>query len=175
MSFQQALMWCDASNTQELLNTYEHFKCTRRFESKLIACLKQTESDRAASWILKHHLEQGFQLDEAHSIQVLDCFMLMQHWESRLHILQSLSQISIASEVSHNLFQNLKALLDNSRKFIRAWAYNGIHEVALQYPYYQSEVASLLQRVDDTEVASVKARVNKILKTGYYDLQRECG
>lgn len=175
VSFQQALTWCDASNTEELLNTYEHFRCARRFEARLVDCLKSPDTERAASWILKHHLEQGFLLDNSQSQQVLHCLMGLSHWESRLHVLQSLAHINIEREISHDLFQYLKGLLKDSKKFVRAWAYNGIHEVALQFPYYQAETASLLQSVEDTEVASVKARVNKILKTGYYDLQQDCG
>lgn len=175
MSLQQALMYCDASCTEELLGVYHHFSCSKRFLAELVECLKQTQSDRAASWLLKHHLEQGFLIDEPCSRKIVLHAMRVNHWESRLHLLQILPLVQIDSELVHNLFQHLRGLTAESNKLVRAWAYNGLHEIALQYPFYKPEALRLLLAAAESEAPSVQARIRKIMKTGYYDQQENYG
>lgn len=175
MSLQQALMYCDASCTEELLGVYHHFNCSKRFLTELVDCLNQPQSDQAASWLLKHHLEQGYLLDEPMSRKIVLHTMRVNHWESRLHLLQILPLVQIDCELTHNLFQHLKALTAESNKLVRAWAYNGLHQVALQYPFYKPETLRLLLAASESESPSVQARIRRIMQSGYYDQEENYG
>lgn len=61
----------------------------------------------------------------------------------------------------------LRNCLISDNKFVRAWAYNGFYELALQYPAYKTEVKKFLDMAMKDEAASVKARVRNILKRGF--------
>ncbi|WP_338291750.1 hypothetical protein [Planctobacterium marinum] len=175
MSLQQALTLCDASCTDELLRAYKHFQSEKYFDRRLVECLRQPKTEKAASWLLKHYLEEGFILDELLVRKTLLTLLQTQLWDTRLHLLQCLGMLNIETELAHQLFQKLKLLTADKNKMVRAWAYNGLHEVAKQFPHYKTQTWEILSAVAENEAPSVQARIRKITRLDYYSLQKDCG
>jgi hypothetical protein len=61
----------------------------------------------------------------------------------------------------------LRVSLTDSNKFIRAWAYNGFYEMAIQYPEYKNETKQFFEMAMRDEAASVKARIRNIIKKDF--------
>lgn len=175
MSLQQALTLCDATCTDDLLRAYHHFQQEKHFDRRLVEALCQPKSEQAASWLLKHYLEEGFSLDEVLVRKTLLVLLQTQNWNTQLHLLQLLGLLSIDAELVHQLFQKLKMLNYDKNKLIRAWSFNGLHEVAVQFPFYKPEALQILLAVPESEAPSVQARVRKIIKSSHYALHKDCG
>ncbi len=169
MSLASALQLCDASSVEELTETYWHYQDSRDFEADMVNALASESMQRPASWLLKFHLEQGFMLDPKLEQQIFASLPGLSHWETRLHILQSLPFFAIAEADKDAAWQFAKDNIAHKNKLVRAWAYNGLHEVARHYPEHIAEVAALLSEAQASEAASVIARIRNILKTGIYD------
>lgn len=169
MSLKQALKFCDASSVDELLNVYSHFGREKKFENSLIEFLGQSELERPASWLLKHHLEQGFMLSDRLSNNILQTFPKLEHWEARLHILQLFSLLYICDSEVDDLWDSVLLQTQDSNKLIRAWAYNGLHEIALQFPAFKTKASECLKfALENDGAGSVIARIKKIVKAGHY-------
>jgi len=95
---------------------------------------------------------------------VFQCLPDLIEWETKLHVLQCLSYLTVGKQDVPPLETFLRECLASENKFVRAWAYNGFYELSLQYPQFQVEVDQLLQQALEDEAASVKARVRNILK-----------
>ena len=61
----------------------------------------------------------------------------------------------------------LRECLVNDTKFVRAWAYSGLYELAFQYPEYKEEAKQLFEMAMRDEPASVKSRIRKVMKEGF--------
>lgn len=119
----------------------------------------------ATTWLLKRFQETGVVFA---SEQVQTCLALLHHvtdWEARLHLLQMLPGFAIPLTHKNALYHHLKTLLTDNKKFVRAWAYNGLVELAEQYPDLQVKVSELLARGQQEESASVRARIRNRIKT----------
>jgi len=89
-----------------------------------------------------------------------------EHWEAKLHILQSLPYLPIAERNRKAVEAFLRLTLTDANKFVRAWSYNGFYELARQHPKYQAETEQFFQMAMRDEAASVKARIRNIMKKG---------
>jgi len=154
----------DGRNTQSLIDFFAEYGETSEFLSCLLSYLSQQETQRVASWLLKHFCEQGGQLNQAHIEQVYSQLGNLVHWESRLHILQCIGYMPISDMVKKPLEAFLRATLIDNNKFIRAWSYNGFYLLCMQYPEYREEVEQFFIMAMRDEAASVKARIRNILK-----------
>lgn len=163
MSLKQALQICDGDSTDEMLRVYFHFRANKDFEKQLVSCLTDTSLESAASWLLKHHLEQGFMLCDQLNDKALQAFQMMVHWEARLHILQMIKLFRIAESAVPELWQVVLQQTQENNKLLRAWSYNALYEIALQHPEYRPQAMKYLHFAEENEqAASVLARVRKI-------------
>ena len=170
MSLKQALYFCDANSTDEMLTIYSHFSTEKKFESDLIECLARNDLEESASWILKHHLEQGFMLASKFESMVIKAFFNMDHWEARLHILQILPLVQIAYEQTEDLWHHVEKQTRDKNKLIRAWSYNGLHAIATQHSNYKDKATHYLKKaLDEESAASVLVRIKKIMSAGDYE------
>lgn len=142
-------------------------------QQQLIALLEDVTLQTAASWLLKRAWEQNnLTPSAAVSKKIIHALPLLETWETKLHILQSLphlplSQSSISKTESKKLYAFLHKNLSAENKFVRAWTYHGFYELALNYPSYTEEVKLLFRRAMLDEAASVKARIRNIVKSGF--------
>ena len=57
--------------------------------------------------------------------------------------------------------------LTDQNKFVRAWSYNGLYELATSFPSLRKEAERFFDMALADEAASVKARVRNIMKKGF--------
>ena len=155
----------DNKSATALQSAYERYRDEEDFLATVLEHLADVEKQRAATWLLKRHLEAGYSLSPEGSLAVLRVLSDQEHWESKLHILQCLPHLDIPEDESPGLEQFLESCLENENKFLRAWAYNGFNELPLRFPRYREEVNHMLARAGDSEAASVRARIRNILKS----------
>ena len=155
----------DGKSAAALQSTYERHSDDEDFLATILEHIGDVELQRAATWLLKRHLEVGNSLSPGGSRAILDAFSDQEHWESKLHALQCLPYLEVPEDQSAGLERFLDSCLESDNKFLRAWAYNGFNELALRLPRYRDEVNLMLARASESEAASVRARVRNILKS----------
>jgi hypothetical protein len=116
----------------------------------------------AATWLLKRYQEAGAPFPESLVVPVLELLGAVGRWESRLHLLQMLPDLTIPSSSAESLKDSLIAWTQDRNLFVRAWAYSGLHGLASNYPKYRSQVMPLLERAKTEESASVRARLRQL-------------
>jgi len=154
----------DGKSAAVLESTYERHGAHDDFVATILAHLSDVELQRAATWLLKRHLEVGNSLSVAECRAVFGGLSVQEHWESKLHILQCLPYLDIPEDDIVGLERFLDACLESERKFVRAWAYNGFNELALRFPRYREKVDGMLARAAESESASVRARIRNMRK-----------
>lgn len=129
----------DGKSAAALESTYERHGAEEDFLGTILGHLSSVELQRAATWLLKRHLEVGNSLSVADCRAVFGRLPVQEHWESKLHILQCLPHLDIREDDSVGVEQFLDACLESERKFVRAWAYNGFNELSLSLPAIQGK------------------------------------
>ena len=155
----------DNKSAATLQSTYNRHGGKEDFLATIIEHIAVVEVQRAATWLLKRHLETGNSLSPRSSREILDTLSDQEHWESKLHILQCLPYLDIPEDKSADLERFLDSCLDSDNKFLRAWAYNGFNELSIRFPRYREEVNQMLVRALESEAASARARIRNILKS----------
>ncbi len=167
MSLEQEILSWDGKSSSDIESVYARHCKSDSFGSKMVGFSRKLKLQKGATWLLKHHLEGGQKL-EANECAAL--FMLLpelEHWESKLHILQCLPYIKIDKAAKKNVEVFLRNCLIEDNKFVRAWAYNGFYEISLQYPEYKEETKQIFDMAMRAEASSVIARIRNIMKKGF--------
>ncbi|MCH9654730.1 MAG: hypothetical protein K0U86_06715 [Planctomycetes bacterium] len=147
MNLQQEIANWNGRSVDDLEEIYERYVAETGVGSELVRLLKEPSLQRGASWLLKRFLEEG----QAGAISsddlkgVFESLSGLEDWESELHLLQSLPCLTIGKRNAKRVESFLRDCVVRENKFVRAWAYNGFHELALQHPKYQAEVDQLLE------------------------------
>ncbi len=120
----------------------------------------------AATWILKRFLDDGTAFGAAQTEQILDLFGRVSEWEARLHLLQLLPGTTVPKNREDQLLKTLMTedYLRSDTKFVRAWTYNALAELADRNPALRPEVIDMLATAEQGEAASIKARIRNIRK-----------
>lgn len=172
------LAQCDHRSADDLKEIYESFKNQKSFnadtaQETLIHLLLEPELQIGSSWLLKHGWEQkDFVPSATHSKSLIKLLPQLNHWEAKLHILQSVSYLPLDKSIittanQKRLYAFLQNNLAEENKFLRAWTYHGFYELAQNHPQYTDEVKQLFRRAMLDEAASVKARLRNIIKSGF--------
>ncbi|XOV79047.1 MAG: hypothetical protein ACFHVJ_19325 [Aestuariibacter sp.] len=164
MSLKQTLTMCDPTSTDELITVYNHFLTSEIFIKELLDCCLYIPTQRSATWLLKHYLENDQGITAEQTKRVVDTLRDYSHWEAQLHILQSFQYLDLHLVNKDRCYNTLHRLLQNKNKFVRAWAYNGLHLLAKAFPEYQEMAREFLEMALRDEAPSVTARIKKILQ-----------
>ncbi|HIC82141.1 MAG TPA: hypothetical protein EYP07_14455 [Kiloniellaceae bacterium] len=118
------------------------------------------------TWLLKHYAEDGLAFSARQTARLLALLAQVTHWEAKLHLLQIFPSLTIPKPEAPALFTLLRGpgYLGDANKFVRAWTYNALAELAAQHPAKRAEVQALLARGEDDAAASVRARLRRIRK-----------
>lgn len=132
---------------------------------RLVERICRNDCSIACTWLLKHHLEQGGELDERLHARVIKTIDTLDHWEARLHILQCLSHLKIPADLGDSLHECIIKLTRDGNGFIRAWAYSGLHHLALQHPRFTASTAHHLNLALTHGNPATKARIRQLMKS----------
>lgn len=121
----------------------------------------------AATGLLKRYREAGAAFPEALSLRLLDLLPGAVRWEARLHLLQMLPSLPIPENRAATLKEFLETCLAGKKnRFIRAWAYAGLHRLAMLHIDCRAEVAGCLKRALSEESPAVRARLRHLPPLG---------
>ena len=167
MSLEQDVAHWDGKSSSDIGEIYSRHSKGNAFVPELIQLALQTNSQKGATWLLKRFLESNQKL-AASEIEILyNLLPKLEHWETKLHMLQCIPYMPIGELEKRNVEAFLRKCLVENYKFVRAWAYNGFYEMSRQYPEYREEAEEFFQMAMNDEAPSVKARIRKIIKTGF--------
>lgn len=163
MSIKQEIASWNGKSSSDIGAIYIRYCDDECFAPTLIELSLNRGFQRGATWLLNHHLKNGHKLEKKESAMLFKLLPKLEHWESKLHILQSIGYISIDTTDKKRVEIFLrKSLLDNN-KFVRAWAYDGFYQISLQYPEYKEETKQFFEMALRDEAPSVKARIRNIV------------
>ncbi|MEJ2622173.1 MAG: hypothetical protein P8163_18560 [Candidatus Thiodiazotropha sp.] len=137
------------------------------FADTIIALSFTKACEKGATWLLKAWLEAGNKLEKPQIAKIYGSLEQLEHWEAKLHVLQSIPFMTIAAAQSSNVYNFLRHTLTDQNKFVRAWAYNGIYELSRQHSKYIDETKQYFEMAMRDEAPSVKARIRNIMKKGF--------
>ena len=152
----------DGKSAAVLQSIYERHSTDEDFVATILAHLRDANLQRAATWLLKRHLELGHSLPAGDCRSILGSLPVQQDWESKLHLLQCLPHLNVVEEDRIGVEEFLKGCVRSDEKLVRAWAYNGYNELALRFPQYREAVDQMLARASESEAASVRARIRNV-------------
>lgn len=152
----QALADADPRAASALEAIYHEHHRAAGFVSTLLDSLADAGLGPSASWLIKHHLEQGARLAAGRLCPHLGALL---HWSTRLHLLQCLERLDIDAADLPALERFCRASLQASNTFERAWAYSGFALLARHRPALAEEARALVEHALATEAPSVRARL----------------
>lgn len=156
----------DGKTAADITHIYESHKGDPRLGTRLVAALGDPSCERGITWLIKHHLEQGW--DGATPKQagaIIGALEKAAHWETRLHILQCLDHLEIPEETTTSLAACLTDTVGDDAKFVRAWAYHGWYRLADQHPSFSIQARTVLEQANGSETAaSARVKIRNALK-----------
>lgn len=116
-----------------------------------------------STWLIKHHYDQKQRLSDNLTYRLILAFPLLKHWGAKLHMLQIIDLLPQDSTTLPYMEELSRKGLENKNKFVRAWSYQGLFEVSKHITEMQPEVLLLCREAMETESASIKSKVRKII------------
>ena len=169
MSLETDLENWDMKSADAIAGIYGRYAKDPAFPGQIVAFMGKVPLQRGTTWLLKHHLEKsGDGVDDNLAEAIYEHAKQLEHWESKLHILQCMSRLPIPNTRVATVEAFLHKCLEDEAKFVRAWAYSGFRELAAQYPKFTMSVTQLLEHALKTETAgSIQARLRRVIKQGF--------
>ncbi|MDO3380961.1 hypothetical protein [Gilvimarinus algae] len=152
----------DGKSAKDITAVYNRYYREPDFAPHCIKLLAEPHRQKAASWLLKHHLETGHSLSTAQLNQVCKALDALHDWESQLHLLQLLAGQRFSAPQRQALEPFVRQCLTATHKFVRAWAYNLLHELAQQFPDLAKDARDIIAATERDEAPSVKARLRQL-------------
>ena len=167
MNIKQSILGWDQKSAEDISDIYSLHCKESSFVKDILESLKTNETENGAAWLLKRYLEHNNNIESDEVAVVFDQLRTIEHWESKLNILQCFPFLQIAKTDKRKVELFLRGCLEDYNKFVRAWSYNGFYELSMQYPEYRTETKQFFEMAMRDEVPSVKARIRNIMKNGF--------
>lgn len=167
MSIKQEIAAWDGKSASDIKTVYDSYHTQSDFPDTIIILSTSSTYEKGATWLLKTWLEDGNKLKPTQIQEIYSLLNKLEHWEAKLHVLQSIPFMPISETEREKVYNFLRATLTDPNKFVRAWSYNGFYELSTQYSKYQSETKQFFEMAMRDEAASVKARIRNIMKKGF--------
>lgn len=167
MNIEQEIAEWDGKSAIDIKSIYDAHNEDTNFADTIITLSFTKACETGATWLLKAWLESGNTLERAQVGKIFGSLHQLEHWESKLHLLQSIPFMAITDAESGNVYQFLKRTLTDQNKFVRAWSYNGFYELSRQHSSYENEAKQYIEMAMRDEAPSVKARIRNIMKKGF--------
>ena len=159
-----ALQTWDGKQTDGIGQLYTELSQDSSFVDDCTRLLLNPELQVGASWLLKKHQDGGQRLNVQQADAVFNALEHLKHWQAKLHVLQSLSNLPVPEKQLNCVRKFVKQAILDDNTFVRAWGYDGLYQLACQYPQYSAETREFFSMALRDEAASVKARIRNILK-----------
>jgi hypothetical protein len=167
MDLKQAITHWNGKSARDIQEIYETYHCLENFPKSIVELYCLESHQRGATWLLKAWLSAGNSLVPKQRQIIYRALDELQHWESKLHILQCIPFMPIAESERESVEGFLRETLTDQNKMVRAWSYNGFYELSKQYSEYETETKLFFEMALRDEAPSVKARIRNIMKNGF--------
>lgn len=167
MHIEQEIAAWDGKSAADIKSIYDAHKAETNFADTIIALSFTQACEKGATWSLKAWLEHGNTLEQTQVAKIYRSLDQLEHWEAKLHVLQSIAFMPIAEAERNNVYNFLRLTLTDQNKFVRAWSYNGFYELSRQHSKYLNETKQFFEMAMRDEAPSVKARIRNIIKKGF--------
>ena len=137
MNIQKDLENWDGKSVEDIRLVYSRYCNATAFTGDIINLLEVANCEKGSSWLLKHHLDMGQPLSPELTHKLFQTLYNLQHWESQLHILQSLENLKIEPAEKESVEGFIRTCLADKNNFVRAWAYHGFYVLSKQYSEYR--------------------------------------
>lgn len=161
----QLLKEWDGKHIAYLKDIYENYANQASFSPLLMELYTQEPGlQTATTWLIKHHYDNNHVIPSALIDPLLFMAKELVYWEAKLHVLQLLPMLELRPEHIPYLEDFVRRCLTDKKTFVRAWAYQGMYEIAQFRSDFIPELKQLCAEALENERASVKARVRKVLE-----------
>jgi len=167
MTFKSEIKQWNGKSADDILEIYNHHCEQKNFANQTIKFIEDNQLQKGATWLLKRHLENKSQLNQAQISKIFSQLNNLETWESKLHILQSLQYLLIPKLEKDKLETFLRNCLMETNKFVKAWTYDGFYQLAKQYPEHIKETKQFFEMAMRDEPPSVISRIRNIMKKGF--------
>ncbi len=167
MSIERDLLAWDGKSAGDIKAVFDAHRKGSDFADKIVELSVMSAYEKGGTWLLKAWLEEGHKLEQAQVSKLYRSLSQFEHWEAKLHILQSIPFMPIAEGDCNKVYQFLMNTLTDHNKFVRAWSYNGFYELSKKHPKYLNETKQYFEMAMRDEAPSVKARIRNIVKKGF--------
>jgi hypothetical protein len=133
------------------------------FEDLITICVNEPDLQKTTTWLIKHHYDKGYTLSEILTERLLTSCKTVENWEAKLHLLQLLPHFKLTEKSITITYDFARNCLTDKNKFVRAWAYSGLYELTKYIPDMRTELEFICQKAMETESASIRSKVKKIL------------
>lgn len=161
---QQDLALWDGKSSTDIQNIYHSHNNGRHFVPDIVNLITSGTQSKGASWLLKRYLENDGKLTNQQIHQIYKALPIINNWETRLHLLQSIPYLPISNTDKNTVEDFVRDGLTGLNKFVRAWSYHGFYELARTFPEFRTEAKQLFELAMNDEAASVKARIRNLKK-----------
>ncbi|AFY72146.1 hypothetical protein Pse7367_3930 (plasmid) [Thalassoporum mexicanum PCC 7367] len=154
----------DGRSKPFLMAIVNQFATEPGYLDRLISLLEQAEHNLndAATWLIKHHLENGNNISETQIKRLLQQLEHLTSWSAQLHLCQSLRHLPISLAQTESLHQWLTPLLSHKRPFLRTWSLDALCYLAEINPDLEPQANQALAKAIDDPAASVRARARNL-------------
>lgn len=165
MSLYSDIQKWDGKSKQDISGLYERYSGEDDFIANLLKMATFIDCSDGATWLIKHALENGHAFNEEQINLFCSLIGLELAWQSTLHILQILPFITVPNSCKHQMMAFIRQNTEHDNKFVRAWAYHGLYEIAMTYDEYRDGLLVVFNAAEETEPPAVKARIRNIKKS----------
>ena len=111
----QAMAQWDGKSATDIEKVYQQFSQQGHIVEDCLDALDQQTLQLAATWLLKHAMEQDQLLSEAECLRYYQSITLLSTWQSKLHLLQSMPYMLIDHSIKNDVVESL-TLFQNGQK-----------------------------------------------------------
>ena len=152
------------SQVEALHGLLDQYEGDAEFMARLLRCARDPELESASTWLILNFLRRNGACNVQQSSELVSLLPVVEGWQARLHVLQSVSKLQIPLSLKDDLYDWLLRLIQDKNNFVRAWTYDGLFRLATQHREYFQEVDGLMRRALKFEKPSVTARIRNLLK-----------
>ena len=168
MRLAQRLASWDGKDVAFLAEVYELHGHRDDFAAQVLEALEGVAlAQSGGTWVLKRHLEQGGRIEGREAERFFAGLGALQPWEAQLNALQCLPFVVIPAGAREAVERFVRAALESEVKFVRAFAFTGLHELARRFEELRPEAESLMDAAYEEGPASVRARIRNLQRRGY--------
>jgi hypothetical protein len=158
----------DGKDVAFLAEVYDLYAGRDDFHAQVLAALDAEErAQTGATWMLKRGLEEGRTLTRADAARFLARLEALIPWEAQLHALQCLPFVPVPARSRTAVERFVRAALESETRFVRAWAFTGLFELANTFAELRPEAERLMDAALEAGPASVSARIRNLRKQGW--------